>query len=318
MKRVLAFAAAVAMIAGAWAIRDARRPDREQPSRSEVRLLCAVDLAEACEQLAGSVQEPELELSIEAPGVTADRLATLPAGDDPGFDVWLTAGPWGAMIADDRDFSDIPGTVLGKPSPVLATSDAVIVIRADLQPTVESSCGGTITWRCVGDQADALQVGLSPPVRADGLILLAEATAGYFGTTDYSAGDFTEPSFTQWFNRLLERSRTTRFGGRSALATAATKTGTFNIVGALESDADELLRERDGWATIYPEPMSTAQVNLLPRTGLDIEALFQELLPATRSALKADGWRTTGKLDDNPPDSGLPSAGVLNALRDLW
>ena len=101
--------------------------------------------------------------------------------------------------------------------------------------------------------------------------------------------------------------------------------GTFNVVGALEAQSATLLRDGEAWSTIYPEPMTTADVQLVPRGGLDAGDLLDRLDRGdvdVRSALVDQGWRpTTGQGDPAvaiPEGSNLPSAGVLNALRDLW
>ncbi len=332
MKRVAAIAAAVAMVAGAWAVRDAvdGRGQNDAPGGGsvpeQIRMTCATELEAVCRQLARST--PGLDVEIEDPGLTADRLAVLEALADPGFDVWLADGPWAEMVADDRSFGDQHGDVLGEPSPVIARSPAVIALRSDQQRTLESGCGGAITWQCIGEQTGSLRVGLSTPDRGDGLVALANATASHFGDTSYSVLDFEEPGFTQWFDQLTGLSRRTDLGRRSALATAVGQAGSFNVVGASEAEAISLLRDRDDWIAIYPEPMSTADVQLVPRAGLDRDAVLEILESPTEKVLTSSGWRSTtatgtsdmpaGAPADLPPDAGLPSSGVLNALRDLW
>ncbi len=336
MRRVAAIAAAVAMVAGAWAVRDAIEGGTGEAGTGggsvpeQLRLTCATELEAVCRQLTRSTTG--LSVEVEDPGITAERLAALEARADPGFDVWLADGPWAQMVTDDRAFADQAGDVLGEPSPVIARSPVVIALQADQRSALESSCGATITWQCIGEQAGSLRVGLSTPDRGDGLIPLANATAGHFGTTRYSALDFEEPGFTQWFDQLTGLSRRTVQGRRSALATAVTQAGSFNVVGTLEAEAIALLRDREDWNAIYPEPMSTADVQLIPRAGLDSDAVLDRLVPPTAKALAASGWRSgstegagslpagapAGAPADLPPDPGLPSAGVLNALRDLW
>lgn len=327
MKRLAALLAAVAMIAGAWALRDALDDDgsgsgsggggSEVPE--QLQLTCATELAAACNQLLEG--RDDLEVTIQDPGITADTLAELPAGADPGFDAWLVDGPWAAMVADDRSFGGVRGEVLAEPSAVLARSPGLIAVQRSRQADLAGMCGETVTWRCVGEHADALRVGISTPNRGDGLVTLSQATSSYFDTTTYSAVDFEEPGFSAWFDALTSLSRRTTMGARSALATAVGQAGTFGVVGALESQASTLLRGRDDWTTIYPEPMSTADVQLVPRTGLDADDLLDRLDAASLiEALGDQGWRPApGTGDPALPDTaGLPSAGVLNALRDRW
>lgn len=324
MKRLGALVAAIAMVALAWAVRDlviddATSGDGNGDAPETVRLLCATELEPVCGQSGG----PGVTVELEDPGATADRLAELPAGDDPGFDAWLADGPWAAMVADDRQFGGQDGTVLGEPSVVLARSPAVLVVQDGRRAELEQACGGAIGWRCIGEQAATLRIGLTAPDRGDGLVPLAEATAGFFGATDYSTVDFEEPGFRSWFDSItrLSRSGSVRLGDRSALAAAVSQAGTFNVVGALESQSRTLLRDRGGWSTIYPEPMSTAEVQLVPRGGLDAGELLDSIgADGLAAALTSAGWRSAEGAGDPPlPDGpGLPSAGVLNALRDLW
>jgi hypothetical protein len=328
VKRLAALAAAVALVAGAWALRDALDGDDGSNGGAggddvpeQLRLLCATELEPVCEQLEGD----GLRVELEDPGATADRLAELPEGEDPGFDAWLADGPWDAMVDDDREFAGLRGEVLSAPSAVLARSPAVIVVQDARLDALTEACGGSITWRCIGEQAGSFRVGLTAPDRGDGLVPLAEAAASWFGTTDYSAVDFEDPGFGTWFDTLtrLSSSGSVRLGDRSALATAVGQAGTFNVVGALEAQTGALLRGRDDWSTIYPDPMSTADVQLVPRAGLDADELVDRLgAERLRDALLGSGFRPATAQDEQstslPPEANLPSAGVLNALRDLW
>lgn len=321
MKRVAALLAAVAMVAGAWAVRDLLVEDDGGGGASTpttVRLLCATDLADLCGESGG----PGVSVDVEDPGATADRLAKLPEGEDPGFDAWLVDGPWAAMVADDRSFAKAPGEVLAEPSQVLGRSPAVIVVQSARRDALATACGGTVTWTCVGEQAGAFQVGLTPPSRGDGLIPMAEAIGSYFNETNYSATDFEDPAFRKWFDQLIRRSTsgTVQLGSRSAVEAAVGQPGTFNVVGALEAESERLVRGNDSWDTIYPEPMSTADVQLVPRAGLDAEALLDQLgREGMVKRLESQGWRAANGQGDPPIEGpGLPSAGTLNALRDLW
>jgi hypothetical protein len=330
MKRIAALAAAVAMVAGAWALRDALAGDDGNGSGGageapdELRLRCATELQDVCDRVAR--ERDGVDVQIEDPGVTADAIAELPTGDDPGFDVWLTDGPWAAMADDDRSFAGLDGEVLGTPSEVLARSPSVIVVQAARRDEVAAACGGTIAWRCVGEQAATLRVGLTHPDRGDGLITLSAAVADALDTTDYSAVDFEEPGFTTWLESLTDLSTRTNLGEQSALAAALTRAGTFNLVGALESQSSTLLRDREDWVTIYPDPMTTAEVQLVPRAGIDVERALDRLDASLLSdALAAEQWRVgaeapadAGDAPPLPQGTNLPGPGVLNALKDLW
>ncbi len=329
MKRLAAVVVALAMIAGAWFLRAGR--DGEDGTggsggntSEELRLRCASELKDACESIVA--ENEDIVLRVEDPGTTSDLLVELDAGEDPGFDVWIVDGPWATITADNRAFSGASGAVLGEPGEVLARSPAVLVVQQGRSDELTDACGGTITWSCVGEQPAGLSVGIPTPERGDGLVVLAEATASFLGTTDYSANDFAEPGFDGWFDRLTELSAATRLGDQSPLARALVAPGTFNVVGALESQSSTLLRDRGGWQATYPDPMVIADVQLVPRAGLEAgDALDRLDAEAVRAALGDEGWRIDGAApagtSDAPalPDSAnLPAPGVLQQLRSMW
>ncbi len=329
MRRLAALAAAVAMVAGAWALRDAVAGDDGSggdggDAPEQLRLRCATELSDVCDRIVA--ERRDVTLSVEDPGATADALAELPAGDDPGFDLWLADGPWAAMSADDRSFAGTSGEVLGEPSEVLGRSPSVIVVQEQRSAGLADACGGTITWSCVGEQTDTLRVGLAAPDRGDGLVTSSAAVADRLGSTGYSSVDFEEAGFTTWFAGLTDLSTRTNLGGQSPLAAALTRAGTFNLVGALEAQSSTLLRDRQGWVTIYPDPMTTADVQLVARSGIDLDEALDRLDPdAVRDALAAEGWRIDGAAPEGagdapplPEGANLPGPGVLNALADLW
>ena len=331
MKRLVAVVVAIGMIVGAWVLRDrldGEGGDSGGGDRSDdvelLRLRCATELEAACRAL--SEELDDVELSVEDPGTTADALVELPEGDEPGFDVWLAAGPWAAITADNRGFANVDGRVLGEPSRVLARSPAVIVTRTGRAEQLTEACEGTVGWACIGRQPTSLRVGLPSPERGDGLVVLAGAVASELGTTDYSATDFDTPGFSGWFDRLTELSADTPLGRQSPLARSLAAAGTFGVVGALEAQSVDLLRSREGYVTIYPEPMTTADITLIPRVGLDAADLVDRL-GADRLAevLAAAGWRQDGTAPAGATDAPalpegdqLPGPGVLQQLRELW
>lgn len=312
MKRLAALVAAVAMVAGAWAVRS--RIDRapEPP----VRLTCSTELEDVCTDLSDEVAT----ITIEAPGQTAARLAAVDEGDDPGFDIWLTAGPWAEMVRNQREFDRVPGDVLGTASDVLARSPVVLMVPTEQRDELESDCGGTIAWDCVLDPNRGIATGVSSPDRTDGLLSLANATAGTLGDTRYDSSALEDAAVRSWLGDLRNGGRS--LGDTSALTRAAAQQGLFRAVGALEADARTLGATRDDWSPIYPDPMSVAEVRLVPRTGdAGAEALDRLDRDELVRSLDEQQWRTDGGDGDSgepalPEDTGLPSAGVLNLLWD--
>lgn len=331
MKRLGAVVLAIAMIGGAWLLRDRLDGDGSGGSGGgggsdieALRLRCATELEQVCRQVAEG--SDDVRVSIEDPGTTSDALVALPEGDDPGFDAWLVDAPWAEITADNRGFANATGTVLGEPSEVLARSPAVIAVQAQQLDDLTEACGGTISWRCIGEQPTSLRVGLATPERGDGLVSLAGATASFLGTTDYSTTDFEEPGFIAWFDRLTELSARTPLGRQSPLARAVVAPGTFQVAGALESQSVEVLRSRDNYRAIYPEPMTTADIRLVPRVQLDASELVDRLGSDELSAAFSDaGWRIDGRAPEGatdapalPADAQLPAPGVLQQLRERW
>jgi len=330
MKRLGAIVLAVVMVAGAVFLRDridgGSDDGGDGPSGGGYRLRCATELARVCTELAA--ERDDLVVTTEDPGVTADALTGLEPGQQPDFDAWLADGPWAAIVADNRSFAGRDEPVLGEPGAVLARSPVVLVSQSARRAELEAACGGTISWRCVGERAGAGErVGLPSPERGDGLAVLADATASYFDRTDYSTGDFEDPGFTAWFDRLTELSTQTSLGRQTPLARALAAAGTFSVVGALESQSALLLRGRDNYVATYPEPMVTADVVLTPVAGDDADDALDRLDPdLLAELLAADGWRVEGQdpvqgVDTSralPEGSNLPSPGVLQTLRELW
>lgn len=332
MKRLGAVVLAIAMIGGAWVLRD--RLDGDDGSGGtgggggddveQVRLRCATELERVCRQLAEG--RDDVQVSVEDPGTTSDALVALPEGDDPGFDAWLVDAPWAEITADNRGFANATGTVLGEPSPVLARSPAVLVIADAAQALLPQDCEPRASWTCIGTAGANVRVGVPSPERGDGLVVLAGATAEFLGTSDYSANDFDTPGFTGWFDRITNLSASTRLGRQSPLEAALTRQGLFNVVGALEAQSTDLLRTRSGWATTYPSPVVTADVTLVPAAGLAADELVDQLgADELADALRSQGWRVDGSVPDGgdaevelPEGSGLPAPGVLQQLRERW
>jgi len=326
MKRLGALVVAVAMVLGAWWVRERVWDDGGSGGRrsdgSAVRLTCSTELKPVCEHL----RSDGVEVAVESPGATADRLSELPDGEDPGLDLWLVDAAWPGIIADNRQFADVAGDVLAEPSEVLARSPVVLLLRRGLRPQLASECGDDVAWSCVGDAAGPQRaVGIAPPDRG-GLAVLASAVAGRLATTGYTAAEFEDPAFAGWFDQLVG-STGGRLGGRTPLAVAIVETGRYAAVGALEREVVTLRRSGEAYEPIYPDPVVTSDIVVVPSAGVDGDAL-EPLGGAehVRTLLAGAGWRTDDGPPEGAPDSapalprspGLPRAGVLQRLRELW
>ncbi|UDY35734.1 hypothetical protein [Dermatobacter hominis] len=333
MKRFLAVLAAVAMVGGAWWIRQHVIDGDDGGGVGErVRLRCGTELRAVCQRLAD--EDGSITISVEDEGTTADQLAA--PGATANFDAWLAAGPWAAIVADDRRQADVDDDVLGPPTKVLARSPVTLVGPADRMQALGAHCGGTVTWACIGDASGQpwaaiggqptwgpFRSGLAPPDTGAGLVALSQAVSSHVGTAAWDRLDLEESS--PWLGQLVGAAVV----DRDPLSVLLTRPGTMSVVGPLEQQSGPELAAaavRDRYALLYPEPMVTADVTLTAPAGRDAADALDRIGPdRLAEALAAEGWRVPGQQTadgvDGPalPDGpGLPSAGALQALRDEW
>jgi len=325
VKRFAALLLAVGMVLGAVWLRD--RIDDGASSSNELRLRCSTELREVCEELVEGREGVDVEF--EDPGDTADALAELPAGEDPGFDVWLADASWPAMVADTRRFKKVGGEVLGEPSGVLARSPVVLGVHRTRPAQVTAACGDSADWRCAGAVVrSGSTLGIPSPDRGDGLAVLASAVTDWFDRSTVAVNDFDDPEFSSWFDAISTKARGPALGDLTPLEAGVTTAGRFAMVGALEADVLDLPRSRGVYDAIYPEPVVTADLVLVPAEGVSVDTAIGRLGGANRvgEVLAAAGWRVrglptpTGANEDLvlPDGQGTPSPGVLQALRDRW
>lgn len=338
MKRVLALLAAVAMVAGAFAVRDAgtdaeggddvaagEQDDPQADGEADaLRLHCASELVMACDQLAEA--DDRIEVSDERAGVTADALL----GGDLETDVWLAPRPWVELV---RELAE--GDPLGESSDVLARSPIVLVASERTTP----DCGGEpVGWRCIGDDAADLRPGIADLDDTAGLFPVAQAGTAFFGDEGYATNDFEAPPeaggppFVDWVGALI-RAVPSAPPGRltTPLETMLIEgTATYDFATSIEAVATSTIagtRQEGVLGVLYPAPVATIDVVAVPATGgSDVAAgdLLELLTGATgREALAGAGWRVDGEplapgLDESvtlEAEDGLPAPGVLAALR---
>lgn len=288
MKRFLALLVAAAMIAGAFVVRaridddgdtDAAAPDRD------VRLVCASELAVACADLGGTVEDTR---------TTIDRLVTVDG--DPGLDSWLTLDPLPEVVdllrqqaGRERLFDEEPPLVAGT---------AIAAVGTGLD-----GCD----WRCLGDRGARL--GLPDPRGGTGLLVIGAATAGFFGGDDVATNDFT-PEFDAWIRSFTTPTRVDADPVRTRLLSAAFIDVALDLQVEAETELAGADPDRRGdLAVTYPEPVTHAFAVLAVRRGTP-----DELRTPARPALVDRGWTDPSALPSG--SSGLPSAGVLAALRE--
>lgn len=314
MKRLGAFVLAALMVAGALAARGAIGGDDEdeavdgrepQPSG----LVCASDLAEIC-AAAGIPMAGKPEA-----GDTADVLIAADRSADLGGSAWLVTEAWASVVAAERERNrDEPlFEVAGDP---LASSGVVMTLWSDRATQLAERCGlpvdGAPGWRCLAEQTGtALQAGdrvraASPDVdTATGLVVAASQAAGLLGRADFASNDFDEGDFRALASNLA--------GGQDADPVRAMRSqgpGQVTAAGTLVARTTNLASNFGTIRPTVPEPAVRADVVLVAPAGADVpEDQRREL----SEALQAAGW--------DPPSaepSGLPSGGVLAAVRTLW
>lgn len=321
--RVLALAAAIAMVVGALAVRN--RMDDDKVSRStELRLLCATELAAVCEA-AARTDEAEVTVTTEDVGATVDRLRNAAEAD---FDAWLTPGPFPEAVQELRRSQAQLAPLFDSVSPRLARSPVVIVGWNDRIAALRSKC--EVGWKCVGLAAGqpwasfggppawgTVKTSLpDPQSSAAGLVTLGAATAGYFGRSDLSTDDLdADDGLGTWLSQL-RRNNETRVDVSAMLAAGPSLVA---FVGGLEQAVKPVVDaassdRRNQVSLIYPSPVVTADVVLGVADRRNGERLLDLLRSAAgREAFTSEGWKAPGSGPSN-----LPSPGLLTVLRSRW
>lgn len=338
--RLLAFVAAIAMVVGAVAVR-ARMDDNEERATTVLRLVCATELAGACEAMAADEAAGPVEVTVEAADVTAERLSSGPEGSAAAqeIDGWLVTAPWPAIVTEARARAGLEP--LMSAGPVLARSPVVLAVWPERGAVLARHCKvPAVGWRCLGDTAGRRweEIGGEPtwgPVKpghpevatATGLAVVGAATAGYFERSDVARIDLDDDGYRDWLTRL-ERSIPSRSASPLEDMLLAGPAA-FDAVGSIEAEAGPLLARSaraEKPQLIYPAPVATADVVLGTTRGRGAE-LLAELVGGSIGAagLASSGWRVDGRrraqgVPAAPAlgsSSGLPSPGVLEALRQV-
>ena len=344
---------AVAMITAAFWVRDHldHPQDRSANSTSTpATLVCASELQAACETLATA--HPEVTVRMEEVAVTLSRLSALDfdgasATGTAAIDGWLVPEPWPQMVAEARQRAGSAASSLSDASAVVARSPLVLAVWNDRRDALSARCpAATITWRCIGDVAGtawgstgvqstwgAVKPGHpTPDQTAVGLLVLGQATSGYFGRATFASNDFADPAFRSWFERLERAVPTFPVPPRTPLDDMLfSGPASFDLTGSTEAAAGPAItssRDRDRTTILYPAPLTTADVVLAPVAGSPAGDRLMKLIESKDGlrALAQAGWRVDGQplaagVPDQPSllvDSNVPKAGVLQALRSLW
>lgn len=337
MRRVGAVVGAIAMVAVAFVVRSALDDDGSGGGGGDggpVRLACVDELADACRALAAD--DADVELTVASAG---ELVATFTdpevRGEDAPYDAWATIDPLPLVVDARRDRAG-DAALFGESTTPLAATRLVLVAGEDRAGALVTACGESseqnsddlvVSWRCVGDEAGVAwselegETGWGPfrPAFADptdtasGLVVLGQAGTAYFGGPDYASNDF-DAAFRSWLAGVEQAMP--NLGGDPLAVLAQRGPAAYGAVGALEAEAEAALagtRYEDDLRVLYPAPMATAVASLAPVEGSPGAEAATDLAEPLRDALAEEGWDV-----DDPEPAGLPSAGVLDALEQLW
>jgi hypothetical protein len=345
-KRLLAIVVAVALVGGAVLIRgaiDDGGGDGSSSGDGNQRLLCSTEVAAACDELS---RETGIEVDVAPAGDTVAQLSTLTDGDAAslGYDGWLTLERDAAIVRDARSRAQL-SPVLETPSDPIGRSPLVLAAWKERAAVLAPTCGGTLTWKCLGDVAGTRWSSLGgepgwgdvkpghadPQTTAEGLAIIGQAASQYFGRVDLSLDDYDDDAFLEWFTQL-ERAVPAGIAGEAPFERMLTAgPAAFDVVATTEAEAGPLLAgaardRRDAVTLLYPAPVATADVVYAPIAGGDSDVADTVTGDDGRAALAHAGFRVDGEdrapgVPDRPAlpqRSNLPSPGSLEALLQTW
>ena len=308
---MLAVIGAIAIVLVAIVVRSAIDEDGGDSSSDDAAddgrlvIVCARDLATACEVLTGAT------VIEEDAATTASQIGS---GSPPdGADAWLTTSAWTEVVE-----ARAPGAI--DEVAALAATPVVVAVDPARAEAVTALCGDVALWRCLGDATGndwgalggdarwgALRVGLPSASSATGLGVLAAAASGYFGGTDFASNDFDSTPFRGWLDTLTAPSGA---GEREPVATLITARGRYTAVGDLAASA---LDRRV--AVLASEPGIEVNAVLAAFPGSEALDTDSPTAVALRELLVDRGWEARAG-GDVPATLQVP--GVLAALHSLW
>ncbi|MGH9134248.1 MAG: hypothetical protein ACRDZZ_09955 [Ilumatobacteraceae bacterium] len=315
-RRLGAAALAVGLIGGAWLIRDRVIEDdasADGPPREAHQIVCVSDLETACAAL--DRERDDVSVRIEDAAVTLAATAGLE--DASGAPVWVTMAPLPAMVDDLRDAAR--RAPLETTQSDIASSPIALVVPVDRAAVLAKRCGApAIEWECLGDVAgepwsDIDGAGLPGNVRpaftpidtALGLLGVADAVAGYFGTAPIVVDD---PDFVSWARPLARAVSESALSSGSAIATIQTRRSALDVAVGAEAELSDT--SGSTFALAYADPMIRADVVVAVPAGTSLPG---DLVDDLAELLRAERWDPPSA-DPNP----LPGARDLLAIRAAW
>jgi len=323
-KRLLALLAAVAMVVVAVAVRSRIDNGDGGGTSTPLRLVCATELGDVCD----AIQNTNVTVVVEPAAVTADRLKSVDA-DKADVDGWLSPGPWGEIVDAARTAS--AGNLFAAAGATLARSPFVVAVWKDKRARL--ACNDPVGAGCVGDAviSRGFRLGMATDDQAEGVLADAALGAGHIKNPNFATNDLDETDLADWIAAVdANADQVARNpGGRSFTELLAFGEAPADGYLSTEADIGPLLAgavRRAQLDIAYLSPTATVDVKFFGRSGsrgARLEAIVRG--HGTATSLRDHGWRVPGLqsvpgVDDAkklPTDDGLPSAGVLQALRDV-
>ena len=218
--------------------------------------------------------------------------------------------------------------LLAPAAPLGATRVGLAVWPDRLAVLVNSCPNHALSWRCFGDAVGKggwaalggpaewgpISIGFpDPPNDATGLAALGAATAGYFGKSDLSSTDLDDPGFQSWLRKLVQANADNP-ALEDMLVRGPAEAGAAATLDAVGQPLIALSARTPNPSLTYPAPVASADVvlgSVISDRGRRLAQLVEGRLP---ELLHKAGWGVAVPLDK----TGLPPAGLLDALRDAW
>lgn len=329
--RIIALLVAVGMVVGAYTYRSSLAGSDDGPGQATgtPRIVCATELEAACRAMKA---KEDLAITVEAAATTADRL-TSAAPDAAGIpDAWLVPGPWPTMVDEARRAAGRPPLFapLGEP---VARTVMLLVARAGNAGAGQPCLTGAATWRCVGDAATAatpFRLSGPDPTSATSVVAYGALAGAFLGDPDFASNDLSSnPDAVRSLTSIRDRIITTR-------SQQARSIDRFVVTPAV---AEGFITTEAEWAKATFGAANLASFGVFVLSPAATSDLFVGARVGTRGSeaakvlrsddslelIRQQGWRVPGRevlanMDQKaklPADDGLPSAGVLHALREV-
>jgi hypothetical protein len=299
MKRFLAIAASIVMVTVAISIRssiDSGGSGATSPS-GPITIACVTELADQCNALLN------ITVRVEDASTTAKSIAAGTAH----IDGWVTFDPWPKIA------NQLAQRSATSESASLAASPIVIAMVQERADALAPVCGGSVTWRCLGDaigqrwtdvggrpEWGTVKAGIPPSASGLGLLILGNAAMAYFGRPDIATNDFDD-SFVVWRSKVTATPAS--FADFILKFPAA-----FSGVGTTDREI-AIGKGTRVVATIVPNPATAAVVVLTSVDSRRALGLSKDLT----TALTRSGWGPPAQ----PEPTALFDPGVLLALSGL-